>query len=980
MGPINLAKESRRSGMVLLLALSLVPLLAMKAGTAQDNPATAVSMVDDWTHRHVVFSAAPSAAAAEKIRDEPRYLQQWLRHSRKLPRGARAPKSVGRFTAREPVEQFRAPRALEQFAVPGMMSWLGRTRIGGGGAATPKPAASSLRQDWGSTLLAGGMVGDGMYPAKFSFDVTAPPDCTNDYVVFNRSVAPASVTRATRLGTFSGAVRPELGATVTFTLTLNGTLILTTSAADNTGTNFVVTTTPATNATNLAAAINRFPEFGLTATSAAGVVTVTYLPVGTTGNAVGSTETITTGFAWVGTTLTGGVNGTTPSLVAYTNLYSTQVATLQGHCGGAGPTVRWAYAAGLGAVLTSPALSYDGKKVIYVENNTPGATGAVVHVLQLKPGGEGTVGAPITPNSISNWAACDPAASCMVNMRFMTTPLAQVTKSSPFYDYDTDTVYVGDDDGVLHKFSPVLSGVPAEVTTGGWPVTVDLTTFTLNSPVVDHASNKVFVTTNLLTNSKVCSVDLTSSAVTCATITGGAVSDALIVDSAAGKVFAFSTLNGATVHQYTTSLTSPVTATVSSGTANTNPVYSGAFDNTYLTSVDSTGFMYVCGKSSNTMNADQAALYRVPINLGVMTGGTAAGSGDLTNAVGGCSPVTEFYNAGTGMDWIFLSVGNNASQPANCLAPNIGCVMSLNVTGTAWPPAAMTAGFVTPSNTTAPGASGIIVDNTSFNTTVAKTSLSAADTAVTSTTLSVAMTNVQACLRVASTAGLAIGDTINVATPAESMTITLVTGAACAGSAVGVPVQVTRPLPVAHGTTGVAVIKLATTLSVASASGFAVNDYVQVDAEAMQIAGIAGTTLTVTRGLLAPLATTANTHLIDTAVVDLRTTLLNGAIVAGTTTITVDSTTTFDVGHYIQIGTEAMLISAKTATTLTVTRGQLGSTAAPQADNSKVTDLSAYPQAASIYLSFAANSLAAAQCNLANGVGCAIKLTQDGLR
>jgi len=35
------------------------------------------------------------------------------------------------------------------------------------------------------SLLGGGYVGNGQFPAKFSFDVNAPPDCTNDFVVFN---------------------------------------------------------------------------------------------------------------------------------------------------------------------------------------------------------------------------------------------------------------------------------------------------------------------------------------------------------------------------------------------------------------------------------------------------------------------------------------------------------------------------------------------------------------------------------------------------------------------------------------------------------------------------------------------------------------------------------------------------------------------------------------------------------------------------
>ena len=50
------------------------------------------------------------------------------------------------------------------------------------------------------------------------------------------------------------------------------------------------------------------------------------------------------------------------------------------------------------------------------------------------------------------------------------------TGSSPFYDYTHDALYVGDDASVLHKFVNVFGitgATPSEVTTGGWPFTID---------------------------------------------------------------------------------------------------------------------------------------------------------------------------------------------------------------------------------------------------------------------------------------------------------------------------------------------------------------------------------------------------------------------------------------------------------------------------------------------------------------------------
>ncbi len=60
------------------------------------------------------------------------------------------------------------------------------------GIADPEGASNNLGQhrDW-SVSFVRGRVADNMYPAKFSFDPGAPPDCTNDYVVFGLNVVGA---------------------------------------------------------------------------------------------------------------------------------------------------------------------------------------------------------------------------------------------------------------------------------------------------------------------------------------------------------------------------------------------------------------------------------------------------------------------------------------------------------------------------------------------------------------------------------------------------------------------------------------------------------------------------------------------------------------------------------------------------------------------------------------------------------------------
>jgi hypothetical protein len=69
---------------------------------------------------------------------------------------------------------------------------------------------------------------------------------------------------------------------------------------------------------------------------------------------------------------------------------------------------------------------------------------------------------------------------------------------------------------------------------------------------------------------------------------------------------------------------------------------------------------------------------------------------------------------------------------------------------------------------------------------------------------------------------------------------------------------------------------------------------------------------------------------------------------------------------------------------LTVDRAQLGSSNVNHTTlTAQVQNLGPYPQAGSIYFSFFGNSTNNAQCNgvgATNAVGCAVKLTQNGLK
>ena len=42
---------------------------------------TPVHMTTDWSNRHMVYSPASSMGEAWKLQTEPRYVQQWVRHT-----------------------------------------------------------------------------------------------------------------------------------------------------------------------------------------------------------------------------------------------------------------------------------------------------------------------------------------------------------------------------------------------------------------------------------------------------------------------------------------------------------------------------------------------------------------------------------------------------------------------------------------------------------------------------------------------------------------------------------------------------------------------------------------------------------------------------------------------------------------------------------------------------------------------------------
>lgn len=603
------------------------------------------------------------------------------------------------------------------------------------------------RGDWGMRLLAGGTVGVGMFPAKFTFDVTAVPSCANDYVAFNTSLAgvvPTTAATQTIPNTF-GIIGTPSGH---ITITQQAASLTLTAGTSNLGTNFKVVanllTGATTNAASLAARINALGStVGVVAASSGANVTISDSNLGIGGNSITVTSTLT--FFTVGSSpLSGGVG--TGTIIAYNDLYSTQ-GSANGLCNHDGPTVYWAYTTGTGSIVTSVVLSGDGTKVAFVANV---GNQAFLRILQWAPD-EGTgVGHPVVPQlTLANgtsWASgCPPVAgggmSCMSSIQFsnpVTGPVTD-TNSSAFYNYSTDTIYVGDDKGQMHKFTGVFLGTPAEVTTS-FPIAVNAGSI-LTSPVYDSVSGNIFVGDSTGRLSFIREVGSTVGAactMPCLSTTnlivgsGAPIVDGPIVDGTNGTVFVVTgtgTSNHGTILQANTSLTGNVSLGIGGGSKGAFPLYSGTFDNTYFNSAKgaTTGHMYVCGKdhsNSGASFADRPAIYQLSFTAaGVLSGvGTTPLLNLVTKSGEACSPVTEFDNpngggAGVEKDWIFFSIGNAANNAApmpvvgGCGINGAGCVISVDVTGNpAWPPSAVANTAPVPGNS-AGSTSGIIVDN-----------------------------------------------------------------------------------------------------------------------------------------------------------------------------------------------------------------------------------------------------------------------------
>jgi len=426
-----------------------------------------------------------------------------------------------------------------------------------------------------------------------------------------------------------------------------------------------------------------------------------------------------TDLAIYNTGLTGSSSQAT--VVAYNNIYAS--------CNSGVPTVYYAYNTGA-AVATSVDLSYDGTELAFIQD-----TGTVASLVVLRPSTGGSVTAPSSATAVASTSYNGCAAPCQTSITFSGS--TNDSYSSPFYDYSSDTLYVGDDSGKLHKFTGVFgetvnsSGAiihtganPGEVTTGGWPVQVSSATLggALGSPVYDVNSGLVFIGDYLLNYASTCEPSAINAAGSCGYLYSVSsaptvvqshqldyqygIVDSPIVDPTTGKAVAFVGADNTTacssgpcagVFQFPETFIGAAAGTEVQVGAGYEFLLSGAFDNGYFTT--GTGNLYVVGGTGPQNNT----LYAIPVSSGSITSPATIGpavAGNYNNGYyAGGLQVTEFYTGTT--DYVFVGALMATTNPL------IGLVSGFNVTSPPISPSTTPTGSIAAEG----GPSGVVVDN-----------------------------------------------------------------------------------------------------------------------------------------------------------------------------------------------------------------------------------------------------------------------------
>lgn len=646
--------------------------LAGQSTFVQSTPQPRLAIVSDWTNHHVLYPDSKDAAVMARVRRDPRWLQNWyLRHrefwwqehrlERRPHRDWSVPLEASPVVGFGPLFDFSYDILLDTGS-----GSINATDIGNGqflataGSLTITTTESEVPSGGTYPLYPGGPGETNSPGDEFPFDNVVYPS-HNSLVddngllfvgsgfqinIWNTIISPSSYGFDDWNGSTYTNDETEMGQS--FTLT----------AAPGAG-----QTWPAKYSFNVNSApscANDYVVIGIPASPAAG------------GQA---------------------------NIVGLNNLYSGPRGAL---CP-TGPSVMFAYASGTGQVPASLTMSLDGTQIAYIENLPSGSS--YFHNLTL-----GTTGT----NGTSPTAAVAPGVAGGNNAVDQTVLLSpddgltnQSSTTAPWIVYTSNVAYATTystalgGSGYLYKISNVFNGGTPTIT---WSIPIDAIPST---PVYDSVSNKIFFTDSNGRLDYVEDVGTPPSVVYGAVLASGDTAEnSVVVDSTNEMVYATFNSNGtnALIVQAPTSMASSVSAAVGTATTVYSGPYEPSFNNAWFTGT-ATPLLYIAGTGSGAM----PTLYSVGFNgSGVMNSSPNGTTAALTTGEADASPVTGFYNATLGRDFLFVGVTDYCPATAGGTA---GCVMSLDITN----------GFPTVNASTtalaaAGGTTAIIIDNDSSDT------------------------------------------------------------------------------------------------------------------------------------------------------------------------------------------------------------------------------------------------------------------------
>jgi hypothetical protein len=678
--PVLLRRGLIATAACLVVALSL-PLAGQKAGITQER----TPMFQDWSTRHMVYPRVGPMTSMQSAARDPRARFLWSHML--LPGGGGFSGGENAHLGGRPVIAFRPP------------------------FRSPSAQPDSMHRDWAINLGAGGTA-LAMYPAKFGFDPTAAPSCTDDYVVF--PVDALGGTTQPNIVAFNYLYSGTAGGTGVCNRTASGSdsgvaakVLWSYNVEGIPGGGGVTTSpvisydlqTPSASGTKIA--------FVESPTAAGGPILTASINAGGTRYAVGDTGTIGGGSTLATYRITS-VSGTGNNGGIVTGFTIT--------AGGNGYTI----ATGVATTRTSG----NGRN-FRVNILTVGGSPAHFHVLAWKAGdgqNTGNLQSVLSPKTITTFSSTNPAAGsgAATDLALGSSITGTDTLSSPFVDYTSDKAYVGNDDGTLYRIkdvfctsgNPDCSGAtkpaPSLDTTWGSGGAVTVCSGILTAPIVDFVTGNVFVgcSDGKLYGFKSNGAPLATPSITVGNGSAlGGIVDPPVVDGVDGFVYAVSGSNGANavLVQASTSLSTHTTMAV--GGANVFNLHEPAFSNAYYTSPTAAGALIYVAAYNNAGNEIELYGYCFNSSSGILAncpGVNPAGpqTAILNTAPGSqleYSPLTEFYNSTTSTDWLFVSVLQNRN-------PNIG-LFNIN----SFPASATLAA----STQEGSGSSGMVIDNDS---------------------------------------------------------------------------------------------------------------------------------------------------------------------------------------------------------------------------------------------------------------------------